>query len=319
MENSSETVLFPAIEPYVSGLISTDSEHKFYYEACGNPAGSAVLVLHGGPGSGCNPGQRRFFDPAHYRIVLFDQRGCGRSQPAGRTAQNTTADLIDDIEQLRLHLGIDRWLLFGGSWGSTLALAYATAHPQRVRGMILRGIFLARPKELNWFLNESRNFFPEAWEHLVRPLSQHERTDILGTYHQRIFGRDLPTSIEAAHNWGKFEGSIISLLPPPNSDAPAPSDEAVLARARIQLHYLVNLCFLQGAPLLDRVIALRGIPAVIVQGRYDMVCPFISAYELHQAWPEADFQVIPDAGHASFEPGITAALLAATQRFKSLQ
>lgn len=250
---------------------------------------------------------------------MFDQRGCGRSQPAGHVDENTTADLVEDIERLRQHLGIENWLLFGGSWGSTLALAYATTHPQRVRGLILRGIFMARPSELNWFLYESRAFFPEAWEHLVAPLAADERNDILKAYYQRVFGSDHSASVTAAHNWGKFEGSIISLLPPPPSDTSPPPDEVVLARARVQLHYLISDCFLRETPLLNRVSVLRKIPAIIIQGRYDMVCPIISAYELHQAWPEADFQVVPDAGHASFESGTTAALLAATERFKSIR
>lgn len=316
MTNSSERLVFPEIEPYENGLIPTGAGHDFYYEVCGNPSGEPILVLHGGPGSGCNPGQRRFFDPAHYRIVLFDQRGCGRSQPAGRVSENTTQDLVEDIEQLRRHLGIDQWLLFGGSWGSTLALAYATTHPKSVRGMILRGIFMARPSELHWFLYESRTFFPEAWEKLTTPLSPHEHTDILNAYCQRVFDGDYSSSVTAARNWGEFEGNIISLLPPPPSDTPVP-DELVLARTRIQLHYLVNDCFLRDAPLLDRINAIRHIPATIIHGRYDMVCPIISAYELHKAWPEADFQIVPDAGHAAFETGIAAALIMATERFKS--
>ncbi len=317
MTNSSETLVFPAIEPYESGFIPTGTIHEIYYEVCGNPSGMPILVLHGGPGSGCNPGQRRFFDPAYYRVILFDQRGCGRSRPAGYIEQNTTDDLVEDIERLRRQLGIEHWLLFGGSWGSTLALAYATTYPQRVCGMILRGIFMARPSELNWFLYESRAFFPEAWEQLAAPLENGERNNILEAYCQRVFGRDRAASMAAASNWGRFEGSIISLLPPPASDAPPPAEEVVLARARVQLHYLANDCFLRDSPLLDRVDALRNIPAVIIQGRYDMVCPMISAYELHQAWPEAEFHVVPDAGHASFEPGITAALLAATEFFKA--
>ncbi len=316
MENSSETLLFTSIEPYETGLIPTDSAHNFYYEICGNPSGTPILVLHGGPGSGCNAGQRRFFDPASYRIVLFDQRGCGRSQPAGHIEANTTTDLVEDIERLRKHLGVDKWLLFGGSWGSTLALAYASTYPEQVRGMILRGIFLARPSELRWFLYEARTFFPEAWDALVAPLSEQERGDILNAYCKRIFGPDRSASITAAHQWSRFEGSIISLLPPPPPDT-LPPDELVLARARVQLHYLAHDCFLE-PPLLDRVDALRGIPTTIIHGRYDMVCPIISAHELHRRWPEADFQVVPDAGHASFEPGITAALLAATERFKTL-
>jgi proline iminopeptidase len=316
--NSSERLVFPEIEPSENGLIPTGTGHDFYYEICGNPSGMPILVLHGGPGSGCNPGQRRFFDPAHYRIVLFDQRGCGRSQPAGRVSENTTQDLVEDIERLRRHLSIDQWLLFGGSWGSTLALAYATTHPQSVRGMILRGIFMARLSELHWFLYESRTFFPEAWERLTAPLRPHEVTDILGAYHQRVFDSNYSSSVTAARNWNEFEGSIISLLPPPPSDTPAP-DELVLARARVQLHYLINDCFLGDTPLLDRINVVRHIPAAIIHGRYDMVCPIISAHELHKAWPEADFQIVPDAGHAAFETGIAAALIMATERFKSLR
>ncbi len=317
MTNSSERLVFPEIEPYESGLISIETGHDFYYEICGNPEGIPILVLHGGPGSGCNQGQRRFFDPAHYRIVLFDQRGCGRSRPAGRVEENTTRDLVQDIERLRLQLNIDKWLLFGGSWGSTLALAYATTHPLSVRGMILRGIFLARPGELHWFLYESRTFFPEAWEKLTAPLASHECADILNAYYRRIFGdRDHSSTVTAARTWSEFEGSIISLLPSPPSTSPAP-DDLVLARARVQLHYLINDCFLRNAPLLDRINTIRHIPTVIIHGRYDMVCPIISAYELHKAWPEADFQVVQDAGHAAFETGITAALLAATEHFKS--
>jgi proline iminopeptidase len=317
--NSSERLVFPEIEPYETGLIPAGASHDFYYEVCGNPSGVPILVLHGGPGSGCNPGQRRFFDPAHYRIVLFDQRGCGRSQPAGQIIENTTQDLIADIERLRRHLGVDQWLLFGGSWGSTLALAYATTHPQFVHGMILRGIFMARSSELRWFLYESRTFFPEAWERLIAPLKKSERENILEAYCQRVFNGDRASSVAAARNWGEFEGNIISLLPPPSSDSPPPPDNLVLARARVQLHYLAHDCFLRESPLLGRVPTIRHIPAVIVHGRYDMVCPIISAYELHQAWPEADLQIVPDAGHAAFETGTATALVAATERFKLLR
>jgi proline iminopeptidase len=317
--NSSEHLVFPEIEPYETGLISTGSGHDFYYETCGNPAGVPILVLHGGPGSGCNPGQRRFFDPAYYRIILFDQRGCGRSLPAGHVIENTIQDLVEDIERLRHHLGVDQWLLFGGSWGSTLALAYATTHPEFVRGMILRGIFMARPRELRWFLYESRTFFPEAWERLTAPLKESERADILNAYCQRVFNGDRANSVAAARTWSEFEGNIISLLPPAPSDASPPPDDLVLARARVQLHYLANDCFLREWPLLERISAIRHIPATIIHGRYDMVCPIISAYELHQAWPEADFQIVPDAGHAAFETGIAKALVATTERFKGLR
>jgi proline iminopeptidase len=319
MASTAESLIFPAIEPYASGHVAASSVHNIYYEECGNPAGAPVVVLHGGPGSGCTPGQRRLFDPAHYRIVLFDQRGCNRSEPAGCTEDNTTRDLVQDIERLRRHLAIDRWMVFGGSWGSTLALAYAAAHPYRVQGLVLRGIFLARPCELNWFLYESRNFFPEAWEKFVSPLAPNERSDILAGYAQRLFDDDPALNVSAARHWNAFEASIMSLLPASAPASAPPTDEAILARARVQLHYLANDCFLLETPLLDQVEKFRHIPAVIVQGRYDMVCPPRTAYALHRAWPEADFYMIPDAGHAAFEPGTTAALIEATERFKSLK
>lgn len=319
MVSSAESLIFPAIEPYASGHIAASSVHSFYYEECGNPDGAPVVVLHGGPGSGCTPGQRRFFDPTHYRIVLFDQRGCNRSEPAGCTEDNTTQELVQDIERLRRHLAIDRWMVFGGSWGSTLALAYAATHPQRVQGLVLRGIFLARPCELNWFIYETRNVFPEAWEQFVSPLAQEERTDILTGYARRIFNNDVLLSVRAARHWNAFEAAIVSLLPASTPASAPPTDETILARARVQLHYLANNCFLLDTPLLDQVEKFRHIPAVIVQGRYDMVCPPRTAYELRQAWPEAGFHIVPDAGHAAFEPGTAAALIEATERFKTLK
>lgn len=277
-----------------------------------------MVVLHGGPGSGCNAGQRRFFDPGHYRIILFDQRGCGRSTPAGGIEQNTIWHLVEDIEALRKHLSISRWLVFGGSWGSTLALAYASTYPQPVAGLVLRGIFLCRPAELDWFVNRSRWFFPEAWERLVSRLEVSERNNIMQAYRQRIFADDHQDAVDAARNWNAFEAAIMKLLPIADSDA-GPDDATTLARARVQLHYLMNLCFLQNRPLLQQVALCRAIPAIIIQGRYDMVCPPLTAYELHQAWPEAAFQMIPDAGHAASEPGTAAALVAATESFKRLQ
>jgi proline iminopeptidase len=315
MTISVESLIFPAIEPYSTGQIATTSNHSIYYEECGNTNGMPVVVLHGGPGSGCTPGQRRFFDPHHYRIILFDQRGCGRSTPAGCTTDNTTPALVADIERLRQHLHIARWLVFGGSWGSTLALSYAACHPQQISGLILRGIFLARPKEIDWFLYQSRIFFPEAWEQLTAPLSIDERKDILTSYANRIFA-ETPSNIVAARRWNAFEASIMCLLPSELTNPP--QDEITLARARVQLHYLLNGCFIADAPLLGQIDRFRHIPAIIVQGRYDMVCPISTAYELHQAWPEANFRVIPDAGHAAFEPGTAAALIAATEQFKTL-
>jgi len=317
--SSAESLVFPAIEPYSSGHIPTSSAHRFYYEECGNPSGFPVVVLHGGPGSGCTPTQRRFFDATHYRIVLFDQRGCGRSEPAGCIEDNTTAHLIEDIEQLRCHLDIDRWLVFGGSWGSTLAMAYASTHAERVAGLILRGIFLATRDEINWFLYTVRNFFPEAWNAFVAPIDSDKRNDILAGYHRLVFSNDAATSTAAARSWNAFESAIISLLPFAPSSAPPPPDAAILARARVQLHYLANGCFLEKSPLVERIASLRHIPATIIQGRYDMVCPPCTAHALHTAWPEASFHMVPDAGHAAMEPGIATALILATQNFKQVR
>lgn len=304
-------ILFPELEPATHGWLEVSGNHHLYYEICGNPEGAPVIFLHGGPGSGCNPTQRRFFDPAHYRIILLDQRGCGRSLPLGDIENNTTQDLVEDLEQLRNHLGITRWMLFGGSWGSTLALAYAAAHPEFITGMILRGIFLCRQRELDWFVYSVRNFFPEVWQRLVAALQPEEQKDILAAYHQRVFCGD----VEAARTWNAFEGAIISLLPNPAAGI-APDDAMLLARARVNLHYLINLGFLENQPLLELVEQFRQIPATIIQGRYDMVCPPVTADELHQAWPEAEYIVIPDAGHSAMEPGIAAALVAATESFK---
>ena len=304
-------ILFPPLDPYSQGHLEVSGGHHIYYETCGNPAGAPILFLHGGPGSGCNSGQRRFFDPTYYRIILIDQRGCGRSLPLGHVEHNTTDDLVNDIEAIREHLEISHWLVFGGSWGSTLALAYAAAFPHVVRGLILRGIFLSRESELDWFLYSVRNFHPEAWQRMAEPLAPAERKDILHAYYKRVFSGD----IEAARRWNDFEGSIMTLLPNAPTNA-APDDALTLARARVQLHYLINACFLGHAPLLERVDRFRHIPAIIIQGRYDMVCPPVTAHTLHQVWPEAEYVVIPDAGHSAMELGTAAALVAATESFK---
>lgn len=307
--------LFPELEPYAMDWLQVSDVHRIYYEQCGSPDGQPVVVLHGGPGSGCSLAQRRFFDPAHYRIVLFDQRGCNRSMPPGCVEDNTTWHLVEDIERLRTHLGIARWQVFGGSWGSSLALAYACAHPEAVAALILRGIFLCRPAELEWFLHQVRWFFPEPWERMVGLLAPHERHDVASAYHRRIFGGDRPTALEATRAWNAFESAIMTLLPA-GASVPTANDDAAIARMRVYLHFLVNNCFLGERPLLDRVDRIRSIPAVIVQGRYDMVCPPLSAYELHQAWPEATLNIIPDAGHTAGEPSIAAALVQATESFK---
>lgn len=304
-------ILFPELEPGAQGWLEVPGGHHIHYEVCGNPQGAPVVFLHGGPGSGCNPVQRRFFDPSFYCIVLLDQRGCGRSLPLGGVEKNTTWDLVEDIERLRNHLGIACWMVFGGSWGSTLALAYAATYPQVVTGMILRGIFLCRKSELDWFLYSVRNFFPEAWQRLAALLPPEEQKDILRAYHQHVFSGD----VEAARAWNAFEGAIISLRPNPSANA-APDDALTLGRARVQLHYLINLGFLEHRPLLEQVDRFRQIPATIIQGRYDMVCPPLTADELHQAWPEAEYIIIPDAGHSAMEPGIASALVTATESFK---
>ncbi len=306
--------LFPAIEPYHSGYLQVSPKHNIYFEECGNPDGAPVVVVHGGPGSGCSAGQRRFFDPQHYRIVLFDQRGSGRSTPAGEIEDNTTQLLVSDMEQLRTHLKIASWLIFGGSWGSTLALSYAAEHRARVHGLILRGIFLARPEDVTWFLQGTRHFFPEAWNRFTGILNAQNRMDILASYAHMFREGDQRAQVLAARTWSTFEAAIMTLLPP--SSPSTASDEAMVARLNVHLHYLVNHCFLLDTPLLPSVEQLRSIPTIIIHGRYDMVCPVAMAYELHQAWPEAELRIIPDAGHAAVEPGIASALIEATEQFK---
>lgn len=309
--------LYPEIEPLNSGWLDVTDGHSIYYEQCGNVAGQPVVFLHGGPGSGCNPGQRRFFDPAHYRIVLLDQRGCGRSRPLGSTAANTTEHLIADIDRLRQHLGIDQWIAFGGSWGSTLALAYAIKHPAHVSGLILRGVFLSRSAELKWFLQDVQHFYPEAWQKLVEFLAPGERNDLLNAYATRIFSEDKAVSIPAALNWNAYESSIMTLLPASAGGA-AVSDEIQLARARVQLHYILHACFVGERDLLQEAsAALSHIPAIIIQGRYDMVCPPLTAWQLKQALPLATLEMIQDAGHSAMEKGTASALVAATEQFKA--
>lgn len=308
--------LYQEIEPYTASWLKVSPIHQIYYEESGNPDGYPVVFLHGGPGSGCNPTQRRFFDPVHYRIILLDQRGCGRSLPLGETEDNDTDALVSDLEQLRLALNIERWLVFGGSWGSSLALTYAIAHSSRVTGLILRGIFLSRQSELDWFLGGSLHFYPEAWSKLVSYLPQDERSDVLQAFAQRVFSDDASISVPAATAWNTYEGNIMTLRP---SDGGKPvSDEIQLARARIQLHYILHACFIGQRDMLKEVSALSAIPTVIVQGRYDIVCPPLTAWELKQAMPHAEFVMVPDAGHSAMEPGTTSALVAATESFKSL-
>ncbi|MBY0270637.1 MAG: prolyl aminopeptidase [Burkholderiales bacterium] len=310
--------LYPEIEPWNTGLLDLDGRHRMYYEESGNPRGAPVLFLHGGPGAGAAPAHRRFFDPAHYRIIIFDQRGAGRSLPLGEITDNTTPLLIADIEQLREKLGIARWLVFGGSWGSTLALAYAEAHPQRCSGLILRGIFLCRDSEIDWFLYGLRNLFPEAWQAFTAPIPEAERKDLLSAYHRRLTDPDPAVHMPAARAWSTYEGSCSTLLPSPETVAYFAGDVVALGLARIEAHYFKHDIFLPRNSLLDHVGRIRNIPGVIVQGRYDAVCPIVSADDLHRAWPEAEYIIVPDAGHSAWEPGICAALVRACEKFKSI-
>jgi len=311
--------LFPPVEPRRTGLLSLDGRHEMYWEICGNPDGQPVVFLHGGPGAGASADHRRFFDPAHYRIIVYDQRGAGRSRPFGETRDNTTQHLIDDLEDLRGHLGVGRWLLFGGSWGSSLALAYAEAHPEAVTGLILRGIFLCRDEEIQWFLYGMRRLFPEAWERFAGFLPAGERGDILGAYHQRLMDPDPAVHMPAARAWSTYEGACSTLLPSPGTVASFADDRIALGLARIEAHYFANSVFLPDEALLTGADKLRGIPGAIVQGRYDVVCPIMSAHALHKAWPEATYTVVPDAGHSAMERGIRHALVGATEQFKTVR
>lgn len=312
----TQTDLYPQIEPYATHRIAVDGVHELYLEECGNPDGIPAVFLHGGPGAGCEPGHRRFFDPARYRIVLFDQRGSGRSTPHAELAENTTWNLVADMEQIRRQLGIDRWLVFGGSWGSTLALAYAQAHPERVSALVVRGIFLCRDQEIHWFYQEGASWaFPDLWQDFLAPIPESDWGDLLHAYHRRLTGNDEIARMAAAKAWSLWEGRTITLLPNPDVQALFAEPHLALSLARIECHYFVNHAFLEPEQLLRDAHRLSRIPGVIVQGRYDLICPVRSAWDLHKAWPEAELKIIPDAGHAAFEPGVRAALVEATDRF----
>ena len=310
------TELYPAIEPYASGMLPLDATHVMYWEQSGNPRGVPVLFLHGGPGAGASPTHRRFFDPAFYRIVVFDQRGSGRSTPLGELAANTTAHLVGDIERLRKLLEVDAWLVFGGSWGSTLALAYGEAHPERCLGFILRGIFLCRQNEIDWFLYGMRTVFPEAWRDFSEFVPAAERSDLLTAYYRRLIDPDPAVHMPAARVWSRYEGACSTLLPNVEATANFADDRVALGLARMEAHYFVNRIFMPENALLENVGRLRRHTATIVQGRYDMVCPIMTADDLAQAWPEARYIVVPDAGHSALEPGVRAALVAAAERYK---
>jgi proline iminopeptidase len=319
---NSETerrTLYPPIEPNHSSYLKVGGGHEIFYEESGNRDGKPVVFLHGGPGGGCTEKMRRFFNPEAYRIVLFDQRGCGRSRPHASLEKNTTWDLVDDIEMLRAELKIDRWQVFGGSWGSTLALAYAQAHPESVTELVLRGIFMLRRKEIQWFYQKGASeVFPDLWQHYLEPILERERHDLLNAYYKRLTSDDAEIRLQAARAWSAWEASTSFLLPNPKITESFSAEDLALSLARIECHYFVNGGFMKENQLIDNVGKIRNIPAVIVQGRYDIVCPMISAWELAQAWPEADFRIVPDAGHAAFEAGNIHELVMATDAFAAL-
>ena len=305
--------LFPPIIPHRHGMLAVDALHTIYWEEVGNPDGVPVLFLHGGPGAGLSPQHRRFFDPQHYRVILFDQRGAGKSVPLGEWRNNTTQLLIEDIETLRVQFGIAQWLVFGGSWGSTLALAYGQAHPQRCTGFVLRGVFLCTGAEIDWFLHGVQWFYPELYDAFIAPIPEHERADLLTAYTTRMLCDDPERYWPAARAWSRFEGRRVFLLP---QQEEAASDTLDLGVGRLESHYMANLGFLEEGQLLRELGRIAHVPALIVQGRYDVICPPVSAYRLHQAWPGSVLRIIADAGHGALESGIASALVDATEQFK---
>ena len=304
--------LFPVLTPNRHGMLAVDDLHTIYWEECGNPDGIPVLFLHGGPGAGLSPQHRRFFDPQRYRVILFDQRGAGKSTPLGEWRNNTTQLLIEDIEVLRAQFGIAQWLVFGGSWGSTLALAYGQAHPEACLGFVLRGIFLCTQAEIDWFIEGVRWFYPELYAEFAAPIPLEERGDLLAAYVKRILSSDPAVYWPAARAWSRFEGRRVYLMPQPED---APNDALDLGVGRLESHYMANLGFFEEDQLIRNMGRIAHLPAVIVQGRYDAICPPLSAYRLQQAWPGAQLEMIPDAGHGALEHGIALALVRATERF----
>lgn len=308
----SLTPLFPVLSPNRHGMLAVDDIHTIYWEECGNPDGIPVLFLHGGPGAGLSPQHRRFFDPQRYRVILFDQRGAGKSTPLGEWRNNTTQLLIEDIERLRAQFGIAQWLVFGGSWGSTLALAYGQAHPEACLGFVLRGIFLCTQAEIDWFIEGVRWFYPELYAEFAAPIPPEERGDLLAAYVQRILSSDPAVYWPAARAWSRFEGRRVYLMPQPED---VPNDALDLGVGRLESHYMANLGFFEEDQLIRNMGRIAHLPVVIVQGRYDAICPPLSAYRLQQAWPGAQLEMIPDAGHGALEHGIASALVRATERF----
>jgi len=309
--------LYPPRQPYNEGKLKVSDLHTIHFEESGNPEGKPIVLLHGGPGGGCPPFYRQYFDPEKWRLVMFDQRGCGQSKPHAELQENTTWDLVNDIEKLREYLNIHQWVVFGGSWGSTLSLAYSQTHPDRCKGLILRGIFMLRQKEIRWFYQEGASYiFPDAWEEYVKPIPINERDDLLTAYYQRLTSPDAQIRLEAARAWSIWEASTSRLFPDLDLKQRFGIDAFAEAFARIECHYFINKGFIDPEDkLLLNIDRIRKIPAVIVQGRYDVVCPMISAWELHRAWPEAEFIVVADAGHSMSEPGIRTCLIEATDKF----
>lgn len=319
MSSRNRSSLYPATEPFNEGFLDSGDGHAIYFAECGNPAGAPALIVHGGPGGGCNPTMRRFHDPRHYRIVLFDQRGCGRSLPHAAIENNTTWHLVEDMERLRQQLGIERWQLFGGSWGSTLSLAYAETHPDRVSSLVLRGIFLLRRSELAWFYQEGASrLYPEAWDAFVRLIPEDERGDMIGAYHRRLIHPDPEVHMPAAEAWSVWEGTTLSLIEDSARIRAFANPGYALAFARIESHYFVNGGFFaEDGVLLKQAHRLVGLPGVIVHGRYDVVTPVRSAWDLKKVWPAAELRIVPDAGHAMTEPGIVHELIRATRDFQA--
>ena len=312
--------LYPEIEPYNEFDLKVSDLHTIHVEESGNPKGKPAIFLHGGPGGGIEPVYRQYFDPQKWRIIIFDQRGCGQSAPHAELRENTTWDLVADIEKIREHLKIDKWVVFGGSWGSTLSLSYAITHPDRCKALVLRGIFMIRKKEINWFYQDgTSNIYPDAWEHYLRPIPEDERHDLVAAYYKRLTSNDDSVRIEAAKAWSIWEASTSKLIQSEESIHAFEDAKVAEAFARIECHYFTNRGFFDTDEwLLENVDKIRHIPTVIVQGRYDVVCPMISAWELHRAFPEADFEIVQDAGHSMTEKGIAAKLVEYTDKFVDL-
>ncbi|GJL84545.1 MAG: proline iminopeptidase [Micavibrio sp.] len=310
--------LFPPLTPYSSGFLGADKTHNLYWEQSGNPDGVPVLLIHGGPGAGATPTHRRFFDPDHYRIIIFDQRGAGRSTPLGELENNTTENLIHDIEALRKHLHVERWHLFGGSWGSTLAMLYAIRYPQQCISLILRGVFLCEQEEIDWFLYGMKTIFPEAWEQFAGFLPEEEQHDLLSGYYRRLTGGDRSIQLGAAIRWSLYEGACSSLLPNYETISTIEQKQHALALARIEAHFFMREIIPPEKSILTQLDNLRKVPATIIQGRYDIICPIRSAYKLHHLWPEADYVVVPDAGHSALDPPIRSQLIQALENAKNI-